>query len=99
MLGHSPIFSSTGSHGVQHRLFYIHSTAIPFPVRPYPVPIQSYFERVERDRILNIFDVLDHHPVLAHPDTIVFGVYYVHSILTVSPRINVHALISENRMF
>ena len=80
MSGHSPIFP--GSHAVQLRLFYIHSTAIPFPVRQsrskYDLT-QYYFERVESDRILNMFDVLDHHPVFVRPNTIVFGVYYVHA--------------------
>ena len=65
VMGNSRIFP--GSHNVQLRLFYIHSTAIPCPVRQscskYDLT-QSSFERVEQDRILNLLDVLDHHPVL-----------------------------------
>ena len=48
----------------------------------YPVYTQSYFKWVERDQIFNMIDVLNHHPVVARPNTIVFSVYYLHSILT-----------------
>ena len=64
MLGHSPIFPRFARRSA---LFVPHSqyrnsassTAISFEVRPYPVLTQSYFERVERDPILNMVDV--HH--------------------------------------
>ena len=60
---------------------------MPFPVRQsrskYELT-QSYFEWVER--ILNMTDVLDHHPSPVYTfhtvyNMIIFGVYYVYSIL------------------